>query len=240
MINRLDKELYRRNLAKSRTTAAELITNNAVTVNGSLCNKVSQAVNEDDIIEISDKVIDTLRYVSRAGLKLEQAVLHYNLDLNGKICLDIGASTGGFTDCMLKYGARRVFAVDVGTSQLADSLRRDPRVVSVEQCDIREFIAPVKAEFIAVDVSFISVKLILPKLKELADNGADAVVLVKPQFELGRRHKGVITESKVRNKIVDEVATFAKSSGLLVKGLCESSVVGKSGNREYLMWLGID
>ncbi|MCL1788803.1 MAG: TlyA family RNA methyltransferase [Oscillospiraceae bacterium] len=236
-MKRLDKELHNRNLAKSRTAAAELIANHVIRVNGEICARISRIVTADDVIEICGDAPDTLRYVSRAGLKLEHALRTFGLDLPKKICLDVGASTGGFTDCMIQHGASRVYAVDVGTNQLVDSLKQDERVVSMEQCDIRNAEIPEDVDFIAVDVSFISAKLILPELRKFVKTKADAVVLIKPQFELGKRHKGVITNKKTQTQITDDMMKFAEDNAFHVKGLCDSPVIGKSGNREFLMWM---
>jgi 23S rRNA (cytidine1920-2'-O)/16S rRNA (cytidine1409-2'-O)-methyltransferase len=226
---RLDKELHLRGLAKSRTAAADLITGGGVTVNGAVCSKASLSVSQNDVIEV---IGERLRYVSRGGLKLEHALDTYGIDLQGKVCLDIGASTGGFTDCMLQRGAARVYAVDVGTNQLDTKLREDSRVVSLENCDIRKANVP-QADFTAVDVSFISVKLILPFVK------SEAVVLIKPQFEFGRKHKGVIRDCRVHERIVSEVAEFTRGLGFKTEQPVAAPVSGGSGNREFLMWVKV-
>ena len=233
-MNRLDKELHLRKMTKSRTAAAELISSGKVAVNGVVCVKLSQEVTPDDEINIIGEALP-LKYVSRGGLKLEHALRTFDIDLSGKLCLDVGASTGGFTDCMLKHGAHSVYAVDVGTSQLAAELRQDERVISMENCDIRTAKFPVKFDFTAVDVSFISLKLILPFIKN------EAVVLIKPQFELGKRHKGVITDKKVQAQIAADITAFAKETGFEVKGITDSPAMSKAGsgekNREFLMWV---
>jgi 23S rRNA (cytidine1920-2'-O)/16S rRNA (cytidine1409-2'-O)-methyltransferase len=226
-MRRLDKELHIRQLVKSRTAAVELIKNNSVTVNGVICNKTSQTVSPEDSLVI---IGEQLRYVSRGGLKLEQALNEFKIDLSGKVCLDVGASTGGFTDCMLQHGASRVYAVDVGTSQLDPTLRGDSRVVCMENCDIRKIEIP-PVQFTAVDVSFISLKLILPCLSGKAGT---IVALIKPQFELGKKHKGVIRDAKLQQKIVDDIAGFAGSDRII-----ESPIVGGCGNREYLMGINL-
>jgi len=226
--NRLDKELYLRGFVKSRTVAAELIADGKVNVNGEVCVKASRLVLIDDVVEVHG---EQLRYVSRGGLKLEHALNTFGIDLTGKICLDVGASTGGFTDCMLQHGASLVYAVDVGTNQLDSVLRDDGRVVSMERCDIRTAEISEEVEVCAVDVSFISLKLILPYIR------SEAVVLVKPQFELGKKHKGVITDMKLQNKIVNDVREFAESIGFRIKDVIESPILGGSGNREFLMYV---
>ncbi|MCL1881639.1 MAG: TlyA family RNA methyltransferase [Oscillospiraceae bacterium] len=240
-MKRLDKIIYEKNLAKSRTSAAELISTGKVTVNGETCTKPSQLVSETTIIELCGEMPESLKYISRAGLKLEHALNSFEVDLQGKICLDVGASTGGFTDCMLKHSAFKVYAVDVGTNQLDDSLRHDKRVISLEQCDIRTVTTeiPEKVDFVAVDVSFISQKLILPELKRFISPKATLITLIKPQFELGKKHTGVITDKKTRGEVVDKVSNFAKDCGFSVKGLIESPICGKSGNHEFLMWLEV-
>ncbi|MCL1831361.1 MAG: TlyA family RNA methyltransferase [Oscillospiraceae bacterium] len=228
---RLDKELHARGLAKSRSVAAALIADGKVTVNGVVVTKPALAVSDGDCLQVSDYP----KYVSRGGYKLGHALAHFGIDVAGKICLDAGASTGGFTDCMLQSGARRVYAVDVGTSQLDARLQGDSRVVSLEQCDIRTATLPEKADFAAADVSFISVKLILPEVRRLIQASAHVIVLVKPQFEYGRKHKGVITDRKVHEKIVADVIAFAEGCGFAVCGVCESPILGKSGNKEFLV-----
>ena len=230
-MNRIDKELHLRGLAKSRTAACELISEGKVTVNGKPCNKPSLLVTHQDVIEICGV---SHGYVSRGGLKLEHALHSFNIDLNGKVCLDVGASTGGFTDCMLRSGAKKVYAVDVGTDQLDSKLREDKRVISLEQLDIREFNPPEKIEFTSVDVSFISLKAVLPFVK------SEAVLLIKPQFETQRKHKGVIRNQKVHDKVVSELRSFATELGFTVKALTDSPITGKSGNIEFLMWVDVE
>ncbi|MDR0197113.1 MAG: TlyA family RNA methyltransferase [Oscillospiraceae bacterium] len=233
-MNRLDKFLAERSLAKSRSAAAELIANNSVAVNGVICKKPSRCVGENDIIEI---VGERPRYVSRGGLKLRHALEAFGIDLNGLICLDVGASTGGFTDCMLQEGAKRVYAVDVGTGQLDSSLRADERVVSLERLDIRKAdrsVIPAEIDFAAVDVSFISLKLVLPELKRFLKNRGSAAVLIKPQFELGKKRKNAVDKAQ-REKIAADTAAFSKTLGFAVSGVIDSPVPGGSGNREFLM-----
>jgi 23S rRNA (cytidine1920-2'-O)/16S rRNA (cytidine1409-2'-O)-methyltransferase len=228
---RLDKQLHLQGFAKSRTQAAELIKNNSVTVNGTLCSRCSLMVSQGDVIAV---VADKQRYVSRGGIKLEYALDCFGFDLTGLVCLDAGASTGGFTDCMLQHSARKVYAVDVGTSQLDPVLRGDKRVISIENCDIRDFVPPERIDFVSVDVSFISLKLILAYIK------TNAVVLIKPQFELGKKHslkKGVITDTKLQDSIVRDITEFARNLGFMVKDVVESPIKGGSGNREFLMGL---
>lgn len=233
---RLDVYLTEKKLCKSRTAAQALIKSGGVSVSGKVCYKPSQEVSDSDSVEITG---EQLRYVGRGGLKLEAALERFALDITGAECIDIGASTGGFTDCMLQHGAAKVYAVDVGTDQLADSLRCDPRVVSMERTDIRTAELP-EADFIGTDVSFISLKLILPHIHRLLKSGGAAVVLIKPQFEAGRANlskNGIVREERVRLKIRDEIAGFAEGCGLTVIGTEQSPITGGDGNVEYLMCL---
>ena len=239
---RLDVYLAEKGLTKSRAAAAALIKACGVSVNGKIIVKNAFEVGENDNVEI---VGETLKYVGRGGLKLEKALEIGKIDLRGKTCLDIGASTGGFTDCMLQNGAERVFAVDVGTNQLDESLRGDKRVVSLENTDIRDFFPEIQFDFIGTDVSFISLKLVLPHIFRLLKTNGCAAVLIKPQFEAGNSvfgrkalsKKGVVTDEKIRLKIVAEVIEFAKQCGFAVICSQASPITGGSGNVEYLMIL---
>lgn len=239
---RLDVYLAEKGLTKSRAAAAALIKACGISVNGKIIVKNAFEVGENDNVEI---VGETLKYVGRGGLKLEKALEIGKIDLRGKTCLDIGASTGGFTDCMLQNGAERVFAVDVGTNQLDESLRGDKRVVSLENTDIRDFFPEIQFDFIGTDVSFISLKLILPHIFRLLKTNGCAAVLIKPQFEAGNSvfgrkalsKKGVVTDEKIRLKIVAEVIEFAKQCGFAVICSQASPITGGSGNVEYLMIL---
>ncbi len=239
---RLDVYLSEKNLTKSRAAAAALIKAGAVSVNGKIVEKSAFEVGENDDVKI---VGETLKYVGRGGLKLEKALEIGKIDLSGKTCLDIGASTGGFTDCMLQNGAKTVYAVDVGTNQLDEKLRKDARVVSLENTDIRDFFLNSDVDFIGADVSFISLKLVLPHIFRLLKKDGKAVVLVKPQFEAGSSSvgrkalskKGVVTDEKARLKIVAEVKDFAEKCGFTVLLTEKSPITGGSGNVEYLMIL---
>lgn len=233
---RLDVYLSENKLCKSRTAAQELIKSGGVSVNASVCTKPSAEVTAEDKIEITAQ---QLKYAGRGGLKLEAAIEYFRLNLTGKVCIDIGSSTGGFTDCMLQSGAVKVYAVDVGTNQLADFLRNDSRVISMEQTDIRTAQLP-KADFIGTDVSFISLKLIIPHIKRLLKDGGCAVALIKPQFEAGRQKlskKGIVRDEKLRLKICEDISEFARSCGFSVGGIRQSPVAGGDGNTEYLMLL---
>ena len=184
-----------------------------------------------------------LRYVSRGGLKLEKAVAHFDLKLEGKICMDVGSSTGGFTDCMLQNGAAKVYAVDVGTNQLDWKLRSDPRVVCMEKTNIR-YVVPedigCAVDFVSIDVSFISLTKVLVPVKELMAERGQIVCLIKPQFEAGREKvgkKGVVREKETHMEVVRMVMDFALSIGFGVLGLAFSPIKGPEGNIEYLLYL---
>ena len=236
---RLDSEMVARGLARSRERAKEMIRSGNVTVNGKTAKKPSDEVMTDDLIETAETDI----YVGRGALKLEKAYEEFGLDLRGKVCLDIGASTGGFTDFMLQQGAGKVFAVDVGHGQLAQSLIADPRVVNMEGTDIREVTADDlggQADFISVDVSFISLTKILPKVYELLKEEAVAAVLIKPQFEAGRSDigkRGIVKDRKVHIRVLSEIDSFASSIGFITGKYTFSPVRGGSGNIEYLVKL---
>ena len=236
---RLDVYLTENKLCKSRAAAQNLINEGGVLVNGKPAAKNSQEVTEVDSISVNEEKLP--KYAGRGGLKLERALERWGIDLSGKLCVDIGASTGGFTDCMLQNGAVRVFAVDVGRDQLDEKLRADDRVISLEQTDIRDFSLPVElADFIGTDVSFISLKLILPHIHRLLKSGGGAVALIKPQFEAGQNNlskKGVVKSPAVRERVVEDIKRFAAECGFTVAGISESPITGGSGNTEYLMYI---
>lgn len=236
---RLDGELVARGIARSRERAKEMIKNGCVTVNGKAAKKPSQEVSAEDILESAEKET----YVGRGLLKLEKAAEVFGLDLAGKTSLDIGASTGGFTEYMLVRGAEKVFSVDVGHGQLAESLRLDSRVVNMENTDIRS-VSPEdiggRAEFICGDVSFISLKKILPKVYELLREDGSAVMLIKPQFEAGKSgigKKGVVKDRKVHVKVLEDIHDFAELIGFSAENYTYSPIKGGSGNIEYLVLL---
>ena len=238
---RLDVALVGLGLVESRQKAQALIMAGEVYVNGQKQLKAGAAVAEGDAIEVREK--KPLRYVSRGGLKLEKAMGLWPIHLDGKICADIGASTGGFTDCMLQNGAKRVYAVDVGYGQLAWSIRNDPRVVCLERTNARYLnheIIPEEPDFSSVDVSFISLKLILPAIASVLRDGGEAVCLIKPQFEAGREKvgkKGVVRDPAVHREVLERFRDHAKESGFAVLDLSYSPVRGPEGNIEYLGWL---
>jgi len=211
-----------------------------VTINNQKFDKPGDTVDEDAQIEVRGS---TLKYVSRGGLKLEKAMQLFPITLDGKVCMDVGASTGGFTDCMLQNGASRVYSVDVGYGQLAWQLRQDPRVVNLERTNARYLTreqVPEEIEFFSVDVSFISLKIILPAVRPLLKDGGEAVCLIKPQFEAGREKvgkKGVVRDKKVHEEVVKTICDFALENGYSLLGLTFSPVKGPEGNIEYLVYL---
>ena len=237
---RLDVLLTERGLQESRQRAQAVIMSGEVFVNGQRVDKPGTAVAEDAQIEIRG---GTLAYVSRGGLKLEKAMATFPIDLHGAVCADIGASTGGFTDCMLQNGAEKVYAVDVGYGQLAWKLRSDPRVVCLERTNARYLTheqVPDELDFASVDVSFISLKLILPPLNGLLKDGGHAACLVKPQFEAGREKvgkKGVVRDPDVHLEVLEHFLDHAKESSFTVLGLTYSPIRGPEGNIEYLGYL---
>lgn len=240
MKKRIDVLLFERGLAPSREKARTLIMAGSVYVNNQKFDKPGDTVSDDAEIEVRGS---TLKYVSRGGLKLEKAMQLFPIDLNGKICMDIGASTGGFTDCMLQNGAQRVYSVDVGYGQLAWQLRQDPRVVNLERTNARYLTreqVPEEIDFFSVDVSFISLRIILPAVRPLLRDGGQAVCLIKPQFEAGREKvgkKGVVRDRAVHEEVVETICRFALENGYSVLGLTFSPVKGPEGNIEYLVYL---
>lgn len=237
---RLDVLLTERGLQESRQRAQAAIMSGLVFVNGQRVDKPGTAVPNDAEIEIRG---NTLAYVSRGGLKLEKAMATFPITLEGAVCADIGASTGGFTDCMLQNGAYQVFAVDVGYGQLAWKLRSDPRVVCLERTNARYLTheqIPPELDFASIDVSFISLKLILPAVCGLLKPEGHVACLVKPQFEAGKEKvgkKGVVRDPAVHLEVLEHFLIHAKESGFTVLGLTYSPIRGPEGNIEYLGYL---
>lgn len=237
---RLDIILFEKGYAQSREKAKSLIMSGVVFVDGERVDKAGATVDEQAEIEVRGSGIN---YVSRGGLKLEKAMQLFPINLENKVCMDIGASTGGFTDCMLQNGASKVFAVDVGYGQLAWKLRCDERVVNLERTNVRYLTAeqigqPI--DFISVDVSFISLKLVLPVAKTYLKQDGEIVCLIKPQFEAGRENvgkKGVVRDKQVHIDVVKSIIDFALQNKFDVKGLSFSPVKGPEGNIEYLIYL---
>ncbi|MEE1280123.1 MAG: TlyA family RNA methyltransferase [Oscillospiraceae bacterium] len=237
---RLDVILVERGYVPSRERAKSLIMSGIVFVDGERVDKAGSTIAEDANLEVRGS---GLSYVSRGGLKLEKAMQKFPIVLNQKVCMDIGASTGGFTDCMLQNGAKKVFAVDVGYGQLAWKLRCDERVVNLERTNVRYLTAEQVGEpvdFISVDVSFISLTLVLPVAKTYLSENGEMVCLIKPQFEAGRENvgkKGVVRDKQVHIDVVNKITSFAKENNFVVKGLTFSPVKGPEGNIEYLIYL---
>ncbi len=237
---RIDCALVSRGLIESREKAKAIIMSGIVYVNNQKCDKAGDTVKPDDIIEIRG---EKPKYVSRGGLKLEKAISAFSLNIEGMICADIGASTGGFTDCMLQNGAKKVYSIDVGYGQLAWKLRTDSRVINLERTNFRYVTheqVPDKLEFASVDVSFISISLILPVLYELLKSDGRVVCLIKPQFEAGRENvgkKGVVRDKRVHIDVINKIIGIAVSDGFSVLALDYSPIKGPEGNIEYLCLL---
>ena len=240
MKKRLDVLLVEQGLADSREKAKAIIMSGIVYVDNNKEDKAGTTFDETAKIEVRG---NTLKYVSRGGLKLEKAMDHFGVELAGKVCMDVGASTGGFTDCMLQNGAVKVYSVDVGHGQLAWKLRNDERVVCMEKTNIR-YVTPEdiddKIEFASIDVSFISLTKVLPAVKKLLTDSGEIVCLIKPQFEAGREKvgkKGVVRDPDVHLEVLENFLTHAKDSGFTVLDITFSPIRGPEGNIEYLGYL---
>ncbi len=240
MKERLDILLVKQGLAPSREKAKTMIMEGNVFVDNNREDKAGSMFKEDAKIEIHG---NTLKYVSRGGLKLEKAMTHFGITLEQKICMDIGASTGGFTDCMLQNGAKKVYAVDVGYGQFAWKLRQDERVVCMEKTNIR-YVTPEDIadalDFASVDVSFISLTKVLEPAKALLTDGGEMVCLIKPQFEAGREKvgkKGVVRDKAVHKEVIEKVIGYAESLGFSILNLEYSPIKGPEGNIEYLVYI---
>ena len=238
---RLDVLLFERGLAPSREKARALIMAGDVVVDDERCDKAGALIAEDAVIRL--KSGSQMKYVSRGGLKLEKAMELYGIDLTGSICMDIGASTGGFTDCMLQNGAEKVYAVDVGYGQLAWSLRTDERVINMERTNIRYVTheqVPEDLDFASVDVSFISLTLVLPVLCSLLSENGTALLLVKPQFEAGKGKvgkKGVVRELSTHIEVCKKIYDFLTELPMALIGATFSPIKGPQGNIEYLFYI---
>ncbi|MDO5424455.1 MAG: TlyA family RNA methyltransferase [Eubacteriales bacterium] len=240
MKERLDVLMVKRALASSREKAKAVIMSGNVFVDGQREDKAGSMFPED--VEITVKG-STLKYVSRGGLKLEKAMSHFDLTLEGKVCMDVGSSTGGFTDCMLQNGAVKVYAIDVGHGQLDWKLRQDPRVVCMEKTNIR-YVTPdqiaEKPAFSSIDVSFISLTKVLLPVRELLTEDGEVVCLIKPQFEAGREKvgkKGVVRDQAVHLEVIEKVIAYASGIWYEIKNLEFSPIKGPEGNIEYLLHL---
>ncbi len=240
MKERLDIALFNKGLAPSREKAKALIMAGNVYVKGQREDKAGTLIDTGDTIEVKG---NKLKYVSRGGLKLEKAIEVWRPDINGRICMDVGASTGGFTDCMLQNGAKKVYAIDVGTNQLAYSLRTDERVVCMEKTNIRYVTREdidEKADFVSVDVAFISLKKVLLPVFNLMNRNGSIVCLIKPQFEAGRTKvgkKGVVRDKSVHREVVCEIIDYVCGLGFYILGLDYSPIRGPEGNIEYLIYM---
>jgi len=237
---RLDKLLVERGLAPSREKAQALIMAGQVVVGDHVVDKAGQQVACDADIRIKGEV---LPYVGRGGLKLRKALDEFGVDVSGVVALDVGASTGGFTDCLLQAGASKVFAVDVGHNQLAWKLRQDPRVISLEKTNIR-YLLPEQLDGVpdlaVIDASFISLSKVLPATVTLVRPGAAIIALIKPQFEVGKAEVGkggIVRDPLAHEKAIEGVRQVAAELGLSVAGLCDSPILGADGNREFLILL---
>jgi len=237
---RLDQLVFDLGLTESRERAKTTIMSGLVFVNGQRADKPGMQVDPDASVEVKGNACP---YVSRGGFKLEKALRVFPISVEGKRCIDCGASTGGFTDVLLKNGAEKVYSVDVGYGQLAWSLRQDKRVVNMERTNIRYISENEISELLDIavmDLSFISIKLVLPAVASVIRDGADLVCLIKPQFEAGREEvgkKGVVRDKSVHLSVIESVLDFVPSIGLSVMGLDYSPIKGPEGNIEYLCWL---
>lgn len=236
---RLDTLLFELGLADSRQKAQALVIAGLVSVNGVQADKPGAAVADGDQVNVKGK---DHPYVSRGGVKLAHALDVFHIDPAGMTCLDVGSSTGGFTDCLLKRGAVKVFAVDVGTNQLDYRLRSDPRVVAIEGVNARNIgldIITDPIHIVVADVSFISLRLVIPPVLPAVVEGGRLVLLVKPQFEAGRDKvgKGIVRDSKVHEETLESLGGFFESLGLKKDGVCESPILGKKGNKEFFLLL---
>jgi len=239
MKERIDILLVKKGYFETRQKAKYAIENECVYADNKLVDKVSKSFEEDCNIEIKG---ETLPFVSRGGLKLDKAIKIFDINLKEKICMDIGASTGGFTDCMLQNGATKVYAVDVGHDQLDEKLINDERVVNLEGTNIKnvDINSLEKVDFISVDVSFISLTSVLETAYKLLKNTGEIVTLIKPQFEAGKEHinkNGVVKDNKVHQRVIEKILLFANSVGFTVDNIDYSPVKGPAGNIEYLMYM---
>ncbi len=236
---RLDKLLLEKGLVETREKARALILEGRVLVDGVPVDKAGKLVPEDSDI----RIVEPLPYVSRGGVKLEGALRAFSIDVKGKKAMDIGASTGGFTDCLLKFGARKVYAVDVGYGLLDWKLRQDERVILLERRNIRYLDyqeVGEKVDLITIDVSFISLEKVIPKAMEFLKKGGIILALIKPQFEVGKGEVGkggVVRDPEKHRKVIERLKTFSRSLGLRVKGVVESPLRGAKGNREFWLYL---
>lgn len=240
MKKRLDIIVFEKGFTNSREKARSLIMQGDVYINNQKCDKPGMVYDEDCIVDVRS---NKQKYVSRGGFKLEKSINSFNINLKDKICMDVGASTGGFTDCMLQNGCKKVYAVDVGYGQFDWNLRNDERVVMLERTNARyldDSIIDDKIEFFSVDVSFISLGLILPAIKKVSSNSSCGVCLIKPQFEAGRGKvgkNGVVRDKSVHIEVINKVLEYSLKNKFYVMGLDYSPIKGPKGNIEYLLHL---
>lgn len=242
---RLDVYLYTNGFCDSRSKSQNIIAAGRVTVDGNIVTKSSFDVTDKNNVSVSES--DTYEFVGRGGKKLEHTFSCFDYEVKGKICLDIGASTGGFTECLLLHGADFVYAVDSGTGQLAKALHEDCRVKSIEGFNARNLTSDdldgKKMDVIVMDVSFISQKLLYPAILRVAGNNCDVITLIKPQFEAGKQYvgkKGIVKDTKVRKKVVEDVISCAEEMGFKYVNLTESPITGGDGNIEFLLHLRVN
>jgi 23S rRNA (cytidine1920-2'-O)/16S rRNA (cytidine1409-2'-O)-methyltransferase len=236
---RLDKLLVEHQVTATRAKARALILGGYVKVDSKIVDKAGAVVKPNSVVDVLEKS----EFVSRGGEKLKFALDHFKLAVKEKVTIDVGASTGGFTDCLLQYGARKVYAIDVGYGQLAWQLRNDPRVIVMERMNARELrreLFEETPEIATIDVSFISLTLVLPPITEVLAERGDIVALIKPQFEAGREHVGkggVIRDAVVHRQVIEKIETFAPTIDLMSRGVIESPLLGPAGNKEFFIHL---
>jgi 23S rRNA (cytidine1920-2'-O)/16S rRNA (cytidine1409-2'-O)-methyltransferase len=234
---RLDLLVVEKGQVESRSIAQRLIMEGRVRIDGVIVSKPGMTVSDSSSIEIHQSP----QFVSRGGEKLNAAILGMNIPVSGFICADVGASTGGFTDCLLQHGAIKVYAIDVGYGQLDWRLRNDPRVVVMERTNARHIqVLKEPVDLVTIDASFISLKILVSVVKDWIKPSGSIVALIKPQFEAGRqevnRGSGVISDPAIRSRIVEDIRNFLHTSGFLIKGIIQSPITGPKGNVEFLIW----
>jgi len=236
---RLDTLITEKKLVKSRAVALDLIKKGKVLVNGEIITKPAKDFIDSNNLSI--EILEQPKYVGRGGLKLEKALTEFKINPAGLTVLDVGSSTGGFTDCLLQNGAKKVYAVDVGSEQFDSELKKDPRIILMEKTDIRDIRSlPEKISLAVIDVSFISLELILPVVKDLLKNGSQIIALIKPQFETQREEKnksGIVKTDKIREQVLKNVENYCQKIGLKIIKIIDSPILGGSGNKEYLILL---
>ncbi|MFA7252478.1 MAG: TlyA family RNA methyltransferase [Candidatus Paceibacterota bacterium] len=238
MKKRIDILLFEKGLAKSRHAGSELIKAQRITVDGKIIQKNSEQVDLDSKIEI---IGTEKQYVGRGGLKLEKALLEFKIDPSKLIALDVGSSTGGFTECLLRQGAKKVYAVDVGTDQFDADLKKDPKIILMEKTDIRKVEKlPEEIDLAVIDVSFISLELVLESVKNLVKQNGLIIALIKPQFETKKEEKnksGIVKTKESRESVLKKIGDFSEKIGLKIMGIIDSPILGGSGNKEYFILL---